>query len=92
MLYRSPNIVSVVGVAEFRRLVYKLLENNWKTEEGYDRITLNRFSRSGHKNVKCQNIQVWTWSLQQPCLKTNPVKVRIKLNGEWMYKQKQDSQ
>jgi len=42
--------------------------------------------------VKYQNIQVWTQSLQQPNFKTNPVKVRIKLNGEWMYEQKQDSQ
>jgi hypothetical protein len=71
-------------VAEFRRLVYKLLENNWRTEKGYDRIILNRFSRSGHKNVKYQNIQIWTQSLQQPNFKTNQVKVRIKFNGEWM--------
>jgi len=91
VLYPSPNIVSV-GVAEFRRLVYKLLESNWEIEKGYDKIILNRLLRSGHKNVKYQNTEVWTQSLQQPNFKTNPVKVRIKLNAEWMYKQKQDSQ
>jgi len=40
--------------------VYKLLKNNWKTEKGYARIILKRFSRSGYKNVKYPNIQVWT--------------------------------
>ena len=92
MLYRSPNIASVVDVAELRRLVYKLLENKWRSEKGYDRIILNRFSRSSHKNVKQQYFQLRTQSLQQPNFKTNPVKLRIKLNGEWMYKQKQTSQ
>jgi hypothetical protein len=60
MLYHSPNIVSVVGVVEFKRLVYKLLENNWKTEKGYARIILNRYSRRGYKNVEYPNIQVST--------------------------------
>jgi hypothetical protein len=84
VLYPSPNTVTVAGVAEFRRLVYKLLENNWKIKKGCDRIIVNRLLRSGHKNVKYQNTEVWTWSLQQPNFKTNPVKVRIKLNAEWM--------
>jgi hypothetical protein len=44
MLYHSPNIVSVIGVAEFRRLVFKLLKDNWKTEKGDDRMIMNRFS------------------------------------------------
>jgi uncharacterized membrane protein len=39
-LHCSPNIASV---AEFRSLVYNLWENNWKTENGYNRIILNRF-------------------------------------------------
>jgi hypothetical protein len=44
--------------------VFKLLKDNWKTEKGDDRMIMNRFSWSGHKNDTAEHssLDTATWA------------------------------